>query len=175
MEKWLGWDTLQRIMSTHFARWQFKHPKPKDFFDIANEVSGRDLNWFFDQVHRSSNAFDYGIQELRSAAEGGRFRTEVVVRRYGEAIFPIDVLVTFENGETVTEHWNGSDRWQAVRLRPRLEGALGRRRSRPCPAARRERDEQLQDAPAEGPGDRDEMVAQVDGVAAGLPALVERS
>ena len=112
MEKWLGWETLQRIMSTHFARWQFKHPKPQDFFDIANEVSGRDLNWYFDQVHRSSNVFDYGIQDLRSTAEDGRFRTEVVARRYGEAIFPIDVLVTFENGETVKEHWSGSERWQ---------------------------------------------------------------
>jgi hypothetical protein len=112
MERWLGWPTLQRIMSTHFSRWQFKHPKPQDFFDIANEVAGRDLTSYFDQVYRSSNVFDYGIQELRSTAEGGRFRTEVVVRRYGEAIFPIDVLVSFENGETITEHWNGSERWR---------------------------------------------------------------
>jgi hypothetical protein len=112
LEKWLGWPTLQRIMSTHFTRWQFKHPKPQDFFDIANEVAGRDLMPYFDQVYRSSNVFDYGIQELRSTAEGGRFRTEVVVRRYGEAVFPIDVLVSFENGETITEHWNGSERWR---------------------------------------------------------------
>jgi hypothetical protein len=112
MERWLGWPTLQRIMSTHFARWQFKHPKPQDFFDIANEVAGRDLGWYFDQVYRGSDAFDYGIQELRSTPDNGRFRTEVVVRRYGEAIFPIDVLVTFENGERVTEHWSGRDRWR---------------------------------------------------------------
>ena len=112
MERWLGWPTLQRIMSTHFERWKFKHPKPQDFFDIANEVAGRDLGWYFDQVYRSSNVFDYGIQELQSTPEGGRFRTDVVVRRYGEAIFPVDVLVTFDNGERVTEHWNGRDRWQ---------------------------------------------------------------
>jgi len=36
-----------------------------------------------------------------------------------------------------------------------------------------QRDEQLENASAEGPRHRDEMVAQVDGVAAGLPALVE--
>jgi hypothetical protein len=112
MERWLGWPTVQRILSTHFARWQFKHPKPQDFFDTANEVAGRDLGWYFDQVYRSSNVFDYGVQELRSTPESGRFRTEVVVRRYGEAIFPIDVLVTFENGERVTEHWSGRDRWR---------------------------------------------------------------
>jgi hypothetical protein len=112
MERWLGWPTVQRILSTYFARWQFKHPKPQDFFDIANEVSGRDLSSYFDQVYRSSDVFDYGIQDLRSAPENGRFRTEVVVRRYGEAIFPIDVLTTFDDGERVTEHWNGADRWR---------------------------------------------------------------
>jgi hypothetical protein len=26
-----------------FERWQFKHPKPNDFFEVANEVAGHDL------------------------------------------------------------------------------------------------------------------------------------
>ena len=112
LERWLGWPAVQRMLSTYFARWQFKHPKPQDFFDIANEVAGRDLSDFFDQVYRSSNAFDYGIQDLRSDREGDRYRSTVVVRRYGEATFPIDVRVTFENGEHITEHWDGTDRWR---------------------------------------------------------------
>jgi hypothetical protein len=111
MERWLGWPTLQRIMSTHFTRWKFKHPKPQDFFDIANEVSGRDLNGYFDQVYRSSNAFDYGIQDFRSDKDGDKYRTLVVVRRFGEAIFPVDVRVAFTDGKQVTEHWDGKDRW----------------------------------------------------------------
>jgi hypothetical protein len=113
MERWLGWPTVQRTLSTFFVRWQFKHPTPEDFFHIANDVAGRDLSWYFDQVYRGSSTFDYGIQELRSAADGGgRFRTEVVVRRYGDATFPIDVRTTFDDGEQVTEHWDGRERWQ---------------------------------------------------------------
>ena len=50
-----------------------------------------DLDWFFDQVYRSSNVFDYGVEDLKSVEEDRRFRTTVVVRRYGEAIFPVDV------------------------------------------------------------------------------------
>ena len=42
----------------------------------------------------------------------GRFRTTVVVRRLGEGIFPVDVLVTFEDGEKVRERWDGRDRWR---------------------------------------------------------------
>ena len=112
LERWLGWPTLQRIMSTHFVRWKFKHPKPDDFFATASEVAGRDLSAFFDQAYRSSNVFDYGVQELKSSRDGARYRSSVVVRRYGEAVFPVDVLVTFDGGERAVEHWDGRDRWQ---------------------------------------------------------------
>jgi aminopeptidase N len=112
MERWLGWPMLQRTMSTYFSRWKFKHPKPHDFFDTATEVAGRDLGWFFDEVYGSSNVFDYGVQDLKSTKDGSQFRTTVIVRRYGEAIFPLDVLVTFKDGEQVREHWDGRDRWK---------------------------------------------------------------
>jgi len=39
------------------------------------------------------------------------------VRRYGEAVFPIDVVTSFENGERVREQWDGRDRWRVYRYR----------------------------------------------------------
>jgi hypothetical protein len=123
LERHLGWPVLQQIMATYFDRWKFKHPRPDDFFQIANEVSGQDLTWFFDQVHRSSNVFDYGVQELVSerasgrtdsgrlkAAPTGTYRTTVVVRRFGEATFPVDVVTTFADGHQINERWDGIDR-----------------------------------------------------------------
>jgi hypothetical protein len=132
LERHLGWPTLQRIMSTFFARWKFRHPKPHDFFAVVNEVSGRDMTWFFDQVYRSAHVFDYAVDDLRSGpvtASGffesggrtaykpdnptaGRFRTTVVVRRLEEGVFPVDVLVSFANGDKVRERWDGRDRWK---------------------------------------------------------------
>ena len=112
MERWLGWPAVQRVLSTHFARWKFRHPRPQDFFDIASEVTGQDLNWYFDQVYRSSTVFDYGVQELTSVRDRDQYRTAVVVRRYGDAYFPVDVDVRFRNGERASEHWDGRDRWK---------------------------------------------------------------
>ena len=131
LERMLGWETLQRILATYFERWKFRHPRPDDFFAIVNEVSGQDLTWFFDQVYRSSNAFDYGVEQLTSERPtvrgmSGRtdkpayeertvdtmYRTTVVVRRLGEAFFPVDVLTTFEDGTTARERWDGRDRWR---------------------------------------------------------------
>ena len=137
LERHLGWETLRRILSTFFARWKLKHPRPEDFFAVAEEVSGRDLSWFFDQVWRRSVVFDYAVDSvvsLPAAAEGfvdgaeglsytpGQrkqdddpqrvYRTEVVVRRHGGGVFPVDVLLVFEDGTQVRHPWDGEERWK---------------------------------------------------------------
>jgi len=104
---------LQTAMATYFSRWRFKHPKPGDFFDVVTEVAGRDLNWFFDQIYRSSDVFDYAVQDLKSTDEHGSFHTSLIVRRNGEANYPVTVRVTFANGEQINEEWTGRDRWKA--------------------------------------------------------------
>jgi len=148
LERYLGWDVLQEIMATFYERWQFRHPAPQDFFDTANEVSGTDLTWFFDQVYRGSEAFDYEVSSVAServevegfVAQGGRgnleyvagdeeperYRTEVVVRRNGGAVFPVEVLLVFEDGSEVRKEWDGASRWELyVEERPsRLDYAV---------------------------------------------------
>jgi aminopeptidase N len=111
LENWLGWPVLQRGMSVYFAQWKFRHPQPTDFFQALAAAAGRDLTPFFDEVYRGSNTFDYGVQQLTSTPAGrGRFRTTVVARRFGEAVFPIEVVTTFNDGSTRVEHWNGVER-----------------------------------------------------------------
>ena len=131
LERMLGWDTLQRILSTYFTRYAFKHPKPADFFAVASEVAGQDLTWFFDEVHSSAHAFDYGIEvftserprvrgysgnaEERAFADttaDDRYRTTVVARRHAEGVFPVDVAVRLENGEEIRWRWDGRDTWK---------------------------------------------------------------
>jgi hypothetical protein len=131
LERMLGWETLQKTLSTFFTRYAFKHPQPRDFFAVVNEVSGRDLTWFFDQVYRSSATFDYAVESFTSdrvrdrgvfGDSGARsttevtadlYRTSVVVRRRAEGVFPVDVRVTFENGQDARWTWDGRERWKA--------------------------------------------------------------
>ena len=112
LERHLGWPTLQRVMSTYFQRYAFRHPKPDDFFAVANEVSGQDLTWYFDQVYRGSQTFDYGVDQFRSEAVGSTFHTTVATRRYGDGVFPVDVQVTYEDGQQSRWTWDGRDRWK---------------------------------------------------------------
>jgi hypothetical protein len=133
LERLIGWETLQRTFAVFFRRSAFRHPSPDEFFQVANEISGRDLSWFFDQVHRGSNTFDYAVAGLTSAprttrgyrerngqrefSDGtdtpGDWVTTVVVRREGEAYFPVELQVVFEDGERVRERWDGRSRWRS--------------------------------------------------------------
>ena len=133
LERYLGWERMRSILSVFFQRWTFRHPQPEDFFAVASEVAGEDLGWFFDEVFYKSSVFDYGVASVTSfpvAVEGfteegsglayrppsdereAPFRSEVVVRRYGEGIFPLDVLLVFEDGEERRYTWDGRRRWK---------------------------------------------------------------
>jgi hypothetical protein len=137
LENYLGEDVMARVMRTYYERWKFRHPRTDDFIVVAEEVSGRDLGWFFDQFFRTAGSLDYAVSSIRSrevpepvgffkgellspkpgrnGQEGDRekvYRNEVVVQRKGELFFPQEILVTFEDGEEVRETWDGRDRWK---------------------------------------------------------------
>ena len=148
LERHLGWDTLQAILSTFFERYRFAHPTPEDFFATAEEVSGEDLGWFFQQVHYGSVHFDYAIDHASSTPaeptglieQGGElvpsdrpkeeddtvYRTEVLVRRHGGGVFPVEIRLVFEDGHQVTETWSGLERSRriVVEYPARLEHAV---------------------------------------------------
>ena len=81
----------------------------------------------------SSDLFDYAIDRLTSEpieARGlmespngltfqetktaGQYRTTVVVRRLTAGQFPVDLLVTFANGDQAREKWDGRARWTVL-------------------------------------------------------------
>ena len=141
LENYLGWERQQQVLSTFYERFSFRHPSPDDFFAVANEVSGEDLSWFFDQVHHSAVTFDFAIDSVNSRAvgvegfvtsdEGGllyvnsadekgdddpeSWISEVVVRRLGEGIFPVTVRLVFDDGSVIDRKWDGRDRWILIR------------------------------------------------------------
>jgi hypothetical protein len=124
LERYLGQDVMARVMREYHARWRFRHPASQDFFDVVNSVSGQDMNWFFDQFVKGTQTLDYEINRVSSERAGTKagiyeingekteipvpqdeqgevYENEVSVRRVGEAYFPIDVLLKFEDGSQV--------------------------------------------------------------------------
>jgi hypothetical protein len=53
-------------MRTYHMRFRYKHPGKAEFIGVVNEVSGKDLTWFFDELLDSTQAFDYGVAQVAS-------------------------------------------------------------------------------------------------------------
>ncbi len=145
LERTLGWNRLQRILSTFFQRWKFRHPTPQDFFAVVDEVGGEDLTSFFDQVYRKSVLFDFSVESVSSQEvktkgwieKDGRlhylkgedkedsgnpqnreklYETRVVVRRLQDGILPVEVLFVFDNDEELRDVWDATNEWKSYQM-----------------------------------------------------------
>jgi Peptidase family M1 domain len=135
LERFLGEETMDKVMKTYYERWKFRHPTSADFIQAAEDASGRDLKWFFDQALNSPDKLDYAVGSLSSEeveqaagffngklvsppkAKGKRgeavtYRNEIVVVRNGEWIVPQDILIVLDGGKTIRESWDGRERWK---------------------------------------------------------------
>ena len=123
LEGVIGEDTMRRAMHTYFQRYKFTHPDKEDFLKTIEEVSGKDLRWYFDQAVYGTQVFDYAVLKATSIPvdwykrdfQEKKGKTEYVsnvwIQRKGDFIFPVETEVKFDNGESVRERWDGRDRW----------------------------------------------------------------
>ena len=124
LEKIIGEKTLRQALHTYFMRYRFTHPTGEDFIKTVEEVSGKDLHWYFDQAISGTQMLDYKVLDAHSdpvnwyepenvTAKNSDplYRTYVTVQRKDDFVFPVDVKITFDDKQSLTEHWDGRDRW----------------------------------------------------------------
>ena len=80
LEGFVGEEMMLRILRTFHMRFRYKHPHTQDFVDIVNEITGRDLTWFFEELFFSTLNFDYGISSLASTEK----------KKFVRGVFDID-------------------------------------------------------------------------------------
>jgi len=101
LERILGEEMMLDVMTTFFRRYQFGHPTSEDFRAVAEEVSGQDLSWFFDGLVYGDGVLNYTVT--------GVDKNSVTVARQGGLVIPTELLVTFADGSTVLEPWDGAE------------------------------------------------------------------
>ncbi len=130
LESIIGEDTMQKAMHVYFMKYRFTHPTKEDFLKTIEEVSGRDLRWYFNQAIYGTQVMDYKVlrieslpvnwyEEKKSAGKDDKntvYRSYVWLQRKEDFVMPVDVEIKFENGDKAREHWDGVSRW--IRLGP---------------------------------------------------------
>lgn len=133
LEKIIGEDTLQSALHTYFMRYRFTHPTKEDFLRTVEEVSGKDLRWYFNPAVYGTQVLDYEVERISSTPVSWYerdlkenkgetlYESTVMIHRKGDFVFPVETEVTFDNGERVREEWDGRERWVKFSYRKRAK------------------------------------------------------
>ncbi|HEV2149120.1 MAG TPA: M1 family metallopeptidase [Longimicrobiaceae bacterium] len=90
----LGEDTFRRVLRAYHDRYRLQHVDEAAFRGVAEEVSGRDLDWFFQQWLHTTDTLDYGIRRAAATRRpDGQWTTRVEVVRLGNAWMPVELRV----------------------------------------------------------------------------------
>jgi hypothetical protein len=131
LESIIGEDTMAKAMHVYFMKYRFTHPTKEDFLKTIEEVSGRDLRWYFNQAIYGTPVMDYKVLRIDSLPvnwyeekkpDAGKddkntvYRSYVWLQRKEDFVMPVDVEIKFDDGEKIREHWDGVSRW--TRLGP---------------------------------------------------------
>ncbi len=134
----VGDAKMDEIIKAYFEQWKFRHPRGRDFMavlhselrELPDTAFARQVYDFFETAIYKAVVLDYavtGITNETLMAPQGVFgddpanftykdgsgarvsRSTVELHRKGDWAFPVELLVTFEDGSTKTLHWSGEE------------------------------------------------------------------
>lgn len=115
---YMGQAPFDSMMQAFYEEWKFKHPGPEDFRRHVRAFTGKDLDWFFEDMLSTTKQMDYKLVKY----EDGK----VLVRNVGDiaAPFPIELYNEQIQDTLYTRWYEGfvGEKWLAL---PPNETGLG--------------------------------------------------
>ncbi|HEX9282475.1 MAG TPA: M1 family metallopeptidase [Gemmatimonadales bacterium] len=110
----LGKETFERALREYVRRWKFKHPQPADFFRTIENVSGRDLDWFWRGWVFTTARLDQAVDSVTAAGD----TAFIYLSNRAQMVLPLTLELRYANGSVETralpvEMWNLGSRFTA--------------------------------------------------------------
>ncbi|MBK7936492.1 MAG: M1 family metallopeptidase [Lewinellaceae bacterium] len=134
----VGMEKMDLIFRAYFEKWKFRHPKGADFMAVLQEglmsggdsIFARQVYGLFEQGIYGTVVLDYAVTRIsneelpapqgvfgdknpsfthQNGAGNRTLFSKVEVQRKGDWVFPVEILVTFEDGTTRTIYWQGEE------------------------------------------------------------------
>jgi len=138
VQSFIGEEKMDKMLQTYFERWKFRHPRGRDFMAVLREqlnmekdtVLAHQLYALVEKSIYHAVVLDYSVSHLSNASvpspqgifsENAAEKTwqqgngsctllsKVEVQRKGDWVFPVELLVIFEDGSRQTLHWSGEE------------------------------------------------------------------
>jgi hypothetical protein len=92
----LGEELFMRAYREYGRRWANRHPQPQDLFNTFNDVTGRDLSWFWRAWFYETWTLDQAIAGVQRSGD----RLLVTVEDRGLTPMPTRLVITRSDGTT---------------------------------------------------------------------------
>jgi hypothetical protein len=96
----LGDAEFRRALHGFMDRWHGKHPIPWDMFNTFNDVTGRNLNWFWGSWYFTDNYIDLAVRGVEKSGDG----YAVTLDNIGGMPAPVDLRLGFADGSSSVVH-----------------------------------------------------------------------
>lgn len=93
----LGEETFEEAYQKFLSEWQYKHPYPWDMFNTFEEVSGKELDWFWRSWYYETWTLDQAVGEVVSEENESR----ITIEDHGYVPMPAHLRITTADGQTL--------------------------------------------------------------------------
>ena len=87
LRDYLGDELFDQCMLAYYAKWEFKHPQPQDMKQVFVEITGKNLDWVFEDLITTTKHIDYKIKRVKQDENG----TTVIIKNVGQINSPVRV------------------------------------------------------------------------------------
>jgi hypothetical protein len=106
----LGDELFAKCLHTYTDRWHGRHPIPWDFFYSFSDVSGINLNWFWNNWFFTNNYLDIAVGavrqlSIRMANNAESKVASIEVKNTGGFAIPFDAELHYTDGSTSATHF----------------------------------------------------------------------
>jgi hypothetical protein len=120
MKDLLGDELFKESLHEYMNRWHGKHPIPWDFFFTFNDVTKRNLNWFWNNWFFSHNYIDFAI---KTATRSGNDYT-ITITNIGGMAAPVNIIANYSDGTRDSFHqtpaiWQNNQQQAIVKISPK--------------------------------------------------------
>jgi len=95
----LGEEQFMEAHREFMKRWEYKHPYPWDFFNTIEDVTGKDLSWFWRSWYYETWVLDQSVANVFE--ENGQ--STIVIEDKGNIPMPVILQITLEDGTVIDE------------------------------------------------------------------------
>jgi hypothetical protein len=93
---YLGDKLYKKALQGYINRWKYKHPTPYDFFYSFNNLTGKNLNWYWNAWFFRVNWADLNIANVKKVSDGYKIN----ITNKGGLPLPVKVELVYQDGST---------------------------------------------------------------------------